>query len=95
MARLQVGGYHNQPGNTTQTYTMYAPIGFKIITAGFQSVGDGAHTLLASYPVPPSNSLVIGSSGTNLCSAGYADGNTAQPNPLEGWLWKVKNTDSS
>lgn len=93
MTRLLLAASNNQAASTTKTYTMYAPLGFQIVSAGFESVADGGHIILASHPVFPGKTLVLGSGATNnIASWGYADGSTPEPNPVEGWVWKVKNT---
>jgi hypothetical protein len=79
------------PAGTTKTVTMYAPQGFRVVTAGYDYTGDaGDLEILASKPTMDDIWLEEGMSNFPL-----ADGATAKTVPSEGWVFEVRNVSGS
>jgi hypothetical protein len=94
MARFVLSGIGSIPGNTTKTVHMYGPVGWQIVSGGWQFTTDGSLSLQASHPALPGNRLKVGF-GPDEASWGYADGSTPVSDPVEGWTWIVKNTNEA
>jgi hypothetical protein len=57
MARFVLSGIGSIPGNTTKTVHMYGPVGWQIVSGGWQFTTDGSLSLQASHPALPGNRL--------------------------------------
>ena len=89
MSRLQISGMNSVAGNTTKEITIYAPIGFRVVSAGYEYTTAGAFEIMVSRYVLSGNRI-----STSGSTVGYMDGAT-DPAQTDGWYWKVRNVTGS